>query len=210
MLIIHDFFVTGQLLMTFTPHIHQRLMKDEELVQLCLKKDRVAEKALYDRFAGQMFAICVRYMRNRQEAEDVFQEGMIKVYSKLGTWQGSGPLGGWMRRVFIHMSLNQIKAQRKKLFSDIENISEPDNDLPNALDDMSAAEILTTIHQLPLGYKTVFNLFAIEGYSHAEIAAELGVSESTSKTQFLKAKAKLKTLITGNKKQETIDEYLER
>jgi RNA polymerase sigma factor (sigma-70 family) len=184
-------------------------MKDEELVQLCLKKDRLAEKALYDRFAGQMFAICVRYMRNREEAEDVFQEGMIKVYNKLGTWQGSGPLGGWMRKVFIHTSLNQIKAQRKKLFSDIETISEPENDLPSAIDDMSAEEIVTTLNQLPMGYKTVFNLFAIEGYSHAEIATALGVSESTSKTQFLKAKAKLKTMIIGNKKVEKIDEHLE-
>lgn len=174
-------------------------MKDEELVKLCLKKDRLAERALYDRFAGQMFAICMRYMRNREEAEDVFQEGMIKVYNKLETWQGSGPLGGWMRKVFIHMSLNHIKAHRKKIFSDIENHPEPENELADALDDLSAEEILKTIQSLPLGYKTVFNLFAIEGYSHAEIASLLGVSESTSKTQFLKAKAKLKTILTTEK-----------
>lgn len=170
-------------------------MEDAELVQRCLKKDRRAEKALYDRFSGQMYAVCFRYMKDTQEAQDVFQDGMIKVFNKLHTWKGEGPLGGWMRRIFIHCALNQIKSNQKHWTLDITDISPIENSDISIFSELHAEAILDKIQKLPMGYRTVFNLFAIEGYSHAEIATLLEVSESTSKTQFLKAKAKLKSLI---------------
>ena len=179
-------------------------MNETELVRLCLKKDRRAEKALYDRFSGQMYAICIRYMKDQQEAEDVFQEGMIKVYNKLNTWKGEGPLGGWMRQIFIHCALNQIKTNQKHFMQDIDSIFPPENQEINIISQLQTDAILKLIQQLPIGYRTVFNLFSIEGYSHAEIAAMLGVTESTSKTQFLKAKAKLKNLIEPKKKLTTV------
>ena len=179
-------------------------MNETELVRLCLKKDRRAEKALYDRFSGQMYAICIRYMKDQQEAEDVFQEGMIKVYNKLNTWKGEGPLGGWMRQIFIHCALNQIKTNQKHFMQDIDSIFQPENLEINIISQLQTEAILKLIQQLPIGYRTVFNLFSIEGYSHAEIAAMLGVTESTSKTQFLKAKAKLKNLIEPKKQLTTV------
>ena len=179
-------------------------MNETELVRLCLKKDRRAEKALYDCFSGQMYAICVRYMKDQQEAEDVFQEGMIKVYNKLNTWKGEGPLGGWMRQIFIHCALNQIKTNQKHFMYDIDSIFQPENLEINIISQLQTEAILKLIQQLPIGYRTVFNLFSIEGYSHAEIAAMLGVTESTSKTQFLKAKAKLKNLIEPKKQLTTV------
>ncbi len=170
-------------------------MNETELVSLCLRKDRRAEKALYDRFSGQMYAICIRYMKDQQEAEDVFQEGMIKVYNKLNTWKGEGPLGGWMRQIFIHCALNQIKSNQKHFAHDLDSIVQTENFDLNIISQLQTESILQLIQNLPMGYKTVFNLFAIEGYSHSEIATMLGVTESTSKTQFLKAKAKLKSLV---------------
>ncbi len=179
---------------------------DKELVALCLKKDAKAEKMLYDRFSGQMFAICLRYMKDRTEAEDVFQDGMIKVFQKLHTWKAEGPLGGWMRMIFIHSALNEIKNYKKMLLSKEENINTVDVALPVVLNEMAEAEIMTLIQNLPVGYRTVFNLFAIEGYSHAEIGKMLNITESTSKTQFLKAKAKLKSLLVAKtEKEELID-----
>jgi RNA polymerase sigma-70 factor (ECF subfamily) len=179
-------------------------MNDKELVERCLEKDRRAEKALYDRFSGQMYAICLRYMKDQQEAEDVFQEGMIKVYNKLNTWKGEGPLVGWMRQVFIHCALNQIKTNQKHFMQDLDSTVQPENLEINVISQLQTEAIWNLIQQLPIGYKTVFNLFAIEGYSHAEIATMLGVTESTSKTQFLKAKAKLKNLIEPKKVSTTV------
>jgi RNA polymerase sigma-70 factor (ECF subfamily) len=172
-----------------------RFMEDAELVRRCLQRDRRAEKALYDQFSGQMYAICFRYMKDAQEAQDVFQEGMIKVYNKLHTWKGAGPLGGWMRQIFIHCALNQIKTNQKHWSVSIESIPPTENLDVSILSELHTEAIMDLIQKLPIGYRTVFNLFAIEGYSHAEIATLLEVSESTSKTQFLKAKAKLKSLI---------------
>lgn len=167
-------------------------MTDLELVELCLQGNAKAEKSLYERFSGQMFAVCKRYLPNQQEAEDVFHDSMVLAFTKLSTWRKEGPLGGWMRRITVNQCINHLKKNKKRWnleTGDLRYVS--DTAIDDILNPLSTADLLQLISQLPNGYRTVFNLYAIEGFSHQEIANQLGISESTSKTQFLKAKNKL-------------------
>jgi len=177
-------------------------MTDHELVRGCLEGKREAQRALFRQYAGKMLAICARYTESRAEAEDVMQEGFIKVFEKIHQWQGSGPLGGWIRMVMVNTALTHIRSRRKwKDHTDLNAAEELDAGDMNALSQMTVQELTDMITRMPPGYRTVFNLFAIEGYGHKEIADALGISENTSKTQFLKAKIWLKkTLETIERK----------
>jgi RNA polymerase sigma factor (sigma-70 family) len=164
-------------------------MTDQELVQRCLSGNREAQKQLFKTYAGSMMSVCLRYCDSREEAEDVLQDGFIRVFEKLSQWNNSGPLGGWIRMIMINTSLNYLRVANKwRDKIDIEAAEELRSDSANALQQMSANDLMALIQTMPLGYRTVFNLFAIEGYGHKEIADLLGISENTSKTQFLKAK----------------------
>jgi RNA polymerase sigma-70 factor (ECF subfamily) len=179
-------------------------MTDQELAQGCLKGKREAQKALFDQYAGKMMSVCRRYFSDREEAADVLQDGFIKVFERIHQWQGSGPLGGWIRTVIVNTALTHIRSNKKwKDTVDIEDVHEIDNSDLSGLEKMQADDILELIERMPTGYKTVFNLFAIEGYGHKEIGEMLGISENTSKTQFLKSKEWLKkTLATQENKVE--------
>lgn len=123
------------------------------------------------------------------EAEDVLQESFIKVFEKLNQWKGDGPLGGWIRTIVVNTSLTRIKNNKKfKLDKNIDEAVAFTDNSEDQLEALQAEDLMKLIAQMPDGYKTVFNLFVVEGYGHKEIADMLGVSESTSKTQFLKAK----------------------
>lgn len=143
-----------------------------------------------------MMAVCMRYAGNPMEAQDMLQEGFIKVFEKLGQFRGDGPLGGWVRRVMVNEAL--IYLRKNQRHRNIDAINEESDDAPieaSVLDEMGAEELISLIAALPAGYRTVFNLYAVEGYSHKEIADQLGISESTSKTQFHKAKQQLRAQI---------------
>lgn len=171
-------------------------MRDHELVEACKKKNRQAQKHLYERFAGQMMAVCMRYGGNRDTAEDMLQEGFITVFEKLWQYTGEGALGGWIRRVMVTTCLEYLRKNKKHQFTEDIEQQEGTSDLSaGVLSDMGFEELLKMISELPPGYRTVFNLFAVEGYSHKEIAELLGITESTSKTQFFKAKAQLRQQI---------------
>ncbi len=168
-------------------------MSEQELIDACVKNDRKAQRELYDRFSRQMMAVCLRYAGNPTDASDMMQEGFIRVFEKLEQYKGDGALGGWIRRVMVNSALLQIRKEKKHSFTD--EIDEETNVVSTSFDvfsKMAADEILQLVQNLPTGYRTVFNLFAIEGYSHKEIAEQLGISESTSKTQFHKAKIQLR------------------
>lgn len=144
-----------------------------------------------------MMAVCLRYCDSREEAEDVLQDGFIKVFEKMNQWQGSGPLGGWIRTVIVNTALTFIRSRNKWRNSvDLDKAEDLDAEETDALSVMNEASLLALIDKMPTGYKTVFNLFAIEGYAHKEIGELLGISENTSKTQFLKAKNWLKKNLT--------------
>mgnify|MGYP002141982349 FL=1 len=176
-------------------------MTDLELAEQCLSGNRKAEKLLYERFSGQMFAVCKRYLPNQQEAEDVFHEAMIITFTKLKSWRKEGPLGGWIRRITVNQCINHLKKNKKMWTLETAELAQVrDASVDEILNPMNTADILKCIAELPLGYRTVFNLFAIEGFSHQEIAQQLGISESTSKTQFLKSKLRLQEKLAALEK----------
>ncbi|MFY8136857.1 MAG: RNA polymerase sigma factor [Flavobacteriales bacterium] len=176
-------------------------MSDQELVSLCRNGNREAQKELFGRYAGKMMTVCRRYFSNKEEAEDILQEGFIKVFERLHQWQGTGALGGWIRTVMVNTALTHIRSQKKwKDTIDIEHADQIDAGSISGLEQLQAEEILAIIDQMPTGYRTVFNLFAVEGYGHKEIGEMLGISENTSKTQFLKSKEWLKKTLAEQEK----------
>jgi len=171
-------------------------MTDQELVEACLKKNSSAQKELYDRFAGKMMGVCLRYSQGQDDAQDILQDGFIKVFEKLAQFSGKGALGGWIRMIMINTALIHIRKEKRHAYQEeITDTMELTERYYSVLDQMAADELIALIQKLPVGYKTVFNLYAIEGFSHREIAEQLGISESTSKTQYFKAKTHLKKSI---------------
>jgi RNA polymerase sigma factor (sigma-70 family) len=172
-----------------------RELTERELVQGCLKGESRAQELLYARYARRMYAVCLRYARHELEAQDLMQEGFIRVFGKLGDFRLEGSLEGWVRRIMVHTAINHY---RKKSFQmerfGLEQMPDEPVDAA-ALDVLSAEEITGMVAALPDGYRMVFNLFAIEGYDHAEIAALIGCGESTSRSQLAKARRMLQSMI---------------
>ena len=165
---------------------------EKELIALCLKGDAVSCKALFQIYSGKMLALCYRFARDKSEAEDILQEGFIRIFGKLNLYTGEGSFEAWMRRVMINTALKyKQKYVAKYGYSEIDNVHVYDP-TPDIIDELAEEEILNLIQELPSGYKAVFNLYVIEGYSHKEIAEMLGVGESTSRSQLVKARALLK------------------
>jgi RNA polymerase sigma factor (sigma-70 family) len=169
------------------------LMDINRLIKDCLKGNPSAQKQLYDHFAPLMLSVCYRYTKSIEDAEDVLQEGFIKVFFKLSQYQTKGELGGWIRRIMATTAINFL---RKKNLAKA-NLFDFDDELPIIESEadpelkMEAKEIADLIRQLPLGYQTIFNLYAVEGYSHTEIAEMLGINEGTSRSQYARARAQL-------------------
>ena len=185
-------------------------MTDQELANQCMAGNAEAQKELWRLYSRKMMAVCMRYCGDRNDAEDVLQEAFIKVFQRMHQWQGSGPLGGWIRTVVVNTNLTFLRDRKKKLAEREMDDHLPITDLePSALDQLGAEALLGLIQQMPEGYRTVFNLFAVEGYGHKEIADMLGISENTSKTQFLKAKSWLKKRISEPSSDDLIEEQHE-
>lgn len=171
-------------------------MTKEEIVLGCLKGKRKAQEELYNLYGSRMFGVCLRYTQNRMEAEDVLQEGFVKVFKNIQSFKnlGENSLGNWIKRIMVNTAINYLRDQKKHRYMlDVEttdNISEDsENDFFTELISLvSHDEILEIVQKLPQGYRMVFNLFAIEGYSHAEVADMLQISVNTSKTQLFKAR----------------------
>ncbi|MBK6859526.1 MAG: sigma-70 family RNA polymerase sigma factor [Saprospiraceae bacterium] len=163
-------------------------MEIEQIIQGCLKGDRISQKALFDRYSGKMLAVCSRYSRHLMEAEDLLQDGFIKVFTNLEQYKFEGPFEQWIRRIMIN---NAIKNCHRKSFQNEYSVGDelPETfEDPEAIDSMSERELLGLISELPDGYRMVFNLYAIEGYSHKEISESLKIEESTSRSQLVKAR----------------------
>jgi RNA polymerase sigma factor (sigma-70 family) len=172
-------------------------MTEQDLIKSCLRNDRRAQRELYDRFAPAMYAICVRYTRKPENARDVLQDGFIKVFSGLKNFRSDGSFEGWMKRIFIHTAINhyhKLKSEATHITPESDYI-DPKDQSANALDKLSEKELLQLIAALPDGYRMVFNLFVIEGYSHDEIAELLNIKSSTSRSQLVKARMLLQQRI---------------
>ncbi len=169
-------------------------MDDLTLVNECAKGNSKAQRALFDKFAPKMLAVCQRYLRNNQEAEDVLQDGFVKVFQKIVDFKMEGSLEGWIRRIVVNTALDTIR-KNKKLLDDVqvEEVQYKVSFTDHQFDGMDLAQLMKLINEMPDGYRVVFNMFAIEGYSHKEIADTLGVTENTSKSQYSRARAFLRT-----------------
>jgi RNA polymerase sigma factor (sigma-70 family) len=172
-----------------------RELTERELIKGCLAGERRCQETLYSRYARRMYAVCLRYARHELEAQDLMQEGFIRVFEKLKDFRMDGSFEGWIRRIMVHTSINQY---RKKSFQQerfgLERI--PDGIVESsAVGDLGEQELLAMVASLPDGYRMVFNLYAIEGYDHAEIAEMLGCGESTSRSQLAKARRLLQLKI---------------
>ena len=169
------------------------MLNEKELLEGCAKGDRAAQKALYERYCRKMMVICQRYAKTTAEAEDILQEGFVKVFGAIKSFRGESALGTWITRIMINTALN---SQRQKLYMlpmvDLTEVSLPERE-EVILAQFHLEELVAIIQSLPDGCRVVFNLFAIEGYGHKEIAKMMNISEGTSKSQYNRAKSLLRT-----------------
>jgi RNA polymerase sigma-70 factor (ECF subfamily) len=168
-------------------------MDDATLIKECVKGNAKAQRFLFDKFAPKMLTVCIRYAKNKSDAEDVLQDAFIKVFNKISEFKNEGSLEGWIRRIMVNTSLDQIRKNSK--FSndtDLEAVSYKLENNDFTFENLVSEDLLKLINSMPNGYRIVFNMFAIEGYSHQEIASTLGVTENTSKSQYLRARSFLK------------------
>jgi RNA polymerase sigma-70 factor (ECF subfamily) len=171
-------------------------MTEEAILQGCLKNNAAAQKALYQKYSAKMLVVCYRYGHNREDAEDMLQEGFIKVFSQIHTFENRGALEGWIRRIIVHTCINHLK--KNKRFNEsvdlihANSIQVREDAIPSII---QAKEVVECIRMLPIGYRTVLNLYAIEGFSHKEISTMLDIEESTSRSQYTRAKAMLEDIL---------------
>jgi RNA polymerase sigma factor (sigma-70 family) len=160
-----------------------------------MKGDRKMQQQLYERFAPKMYGVCLRYAGNVEEAEDILQEGFIKVFNKMGSYRGEGSFEGWIRRIFVNTAIEHF---RKKIY--VQPIGDTEENTIegkylSVLDSLAEKDIIQLVQQLSPGYRTVFNMYVVEGYTHKQIAEALGISEGTSKSQLSRAKLILQDLV---------------
>lgn len=175
-------------------------MTEDAIFQGCLKNDPIAQRELYNKYSAKMLSVCYRFAHNREDAEDMLQEGFIKVFSQIHTFQSKGAFEGWIRRIMVHTCINHLKKNRK--FNESVDIIHAtgiqirEESVPSIV---QAKQVVECIRLLPIGYRTVLNLYAIEGYSHKEIAEMLDIEESTSRSQYTRAKQMLEDILVRKK-----------
>lgn len=168
-------------------------MDDTSLVIECVKGNVRAQRELFDKYARKMLGVCMRYAKDTEQAEDILQDGFVKVFNKLKDFKNEGSLEGWVRRIMVNTALDQIRKNAKTM-GDL-NIDDVGYKIENndfMVENLMAEDLMKMVQAMPEGYKVVFNMFAIEGYSHSEIADTLGISENTSKSQYSRARAYLR------------------
>jgi len=171
------------------------IFSDSDLIEGCIRGDRKMQRELYQRFAPKMYGVCLRYAGNAEEAEDILQEGFIKVFNKISSFRSEGSFEGWIRRIFVNTAIEHF---RKKTY--LQPITEYEEETVegkylSVLDNMAEKDIIQLVQQLSPGYRTVFNMYVVEGYTHKQIAEALGISEGTSKSQLSRAKLILQDLV---------------
>lgn len=175
--------------------LSNQMSSETDLIEGCIRGDRKMQYELYERFSPKMYGVCLRYAANAEEAEDILQEGFIKVFKKIGSYRGDGSFEGWIRRIFVNTAIEHF---RKKSY--LQPITEQEESsiegkYVSVLDSLAEKDIIKLIQQLSPGYRTVFNMYVIEGYTHKQIAEALKISEGTSKSQLSRAKLILQDLV---------------
>jgi len=171
-------------------------MTEEAILLGCLKNNATAQRELYNRYSPKMLAVCYRFAHKRGDAEDMLQEGFIKVFSQIHTFENRGAFEGWVRRIVVHTCINILKKNKK--FNESVDIIHAtgvqvrEESVPSII---QAKQVVECIRMLPMGYRTVLNLYDVEGYSHREIAGMLDIEESTSRSQYTRARAMLEEIL---------------
>lgn len=174
-------------------HLNSRIT---DWIEGAIKGERKAQKSIYDALSGKMYAVCLRYMGDADLAQDILQDGFVTLFSKLSSFSGEGSFEGWARKIFVNTALMSLrKNDVLKQSEDVEAAFGISSNDPGAIQNITYKELMGYISELPPGFRTVFNMFVIEGYSHKDIAEELGISEATSRSQLLRARAMLQSKI---------------
>ena len=169
---------------------------DLKLIESCREGDRAAQKVLYERLAPRMFPVCIRYIGDREAAEDVLQDGFVTLFTRLDSYKGEGSFEGWARKIFVTTALMELRRKDAlKMSEDLETVRGMKAEATTQLQNIGYKDLMKLITQLPPGFRTVFNMYAIEGYSHKEISDILGISETTSRTQLSRARLWLQNKI---------------
>lgn len=171
---------------------------EQDIIQRCRRNDRVAQKALYERYAPVMLGVCRRYVRDSVEAEDVLSEGFFKVFTRIGQYRSKGSFEGWVRRIMVNEALSHLR-RRHNFNVGLENSNVKLVTTSDPASQMVEKDLMGMLDRLPTGYRTVFNMYAIEGYKHREIAKKLGISIHTSKSQLIKARKRLAEYLENDK-----------
>ncbi len=172
------------------------MLEDQDIIQGCMNNDALAQRELYNKYSPKMLSLCYRFANYKTDAQDMLQEGFIKIFTQIHSFQNKGSFEGWIRRIIVHSCINYLKKHKK--FNDsveleyAENIKVKQESLSNI---MLAKQVIECIRLLPIGYRTVLNLYAIEGYSHKEIGELLDIQESTSRSQYTRAKVILENIL---------------
>ena len=169
--------------------------EEYNLIQACIREERWAQKQLYEDKYSSMMGICLRYSNNREDALDILHEGFIKVFNNLSKYQPGTSLSAWMRRIMVNTAIDFYRKSIRRRTEDIETAYNVSTSDPDAVSQCTEKEILEAIQTLSPAYRSVFNLYVIEGYSHREIANQLGITESTSRSNLVKARTKLKGIL---------------
>ena len=178
---------------------------ESDLISGCIDGDRRMQEELYRRFSPRMYAVCLRYAGSAEEAEDILQEGFIKIFKKLNTFRSEGSFEGWIRRIFVNTAIEHFRRKRYlQPVTDKEENTLEGNYL-SVLDNLAERDILDLVQQLSPGYRTVFNMYVVEGYTHKEIGDMLGISEGTSKSQLSRAKIILQDMVRKFLEQRTLE-----
>lgn len=169
---------------------------DSQLIDACKKGDRASQKILFDRLAPRMFPLCIRYVKDRSLAEDILQDGFITLFTRIDTYKADGSFEGWARRIFVTTALMSLrKKDALKMSDELDTAQGMKAETVSQMQNIGYKELMELVMTLPAGFRTVFNMYAIEGYSHKEIAQMLGITETTSRTQFSRARAWLQNKI---------------
>jgi RNA polymerase sigma-70 factor (ECF subfamily) len=170
-------------------------IRESDLLIGCIEGNRKMQEELYNRFSPRMYAVCLRYAGNAEEAEDILQEGFIKIFKKLDSFRSEGSFEGWVRRIFVNTAIEHFR--RKRYLTPVTEKEENtiEGKYISVLDELAEKDILALVQELSPGYRTVFNMYVVEGYTHKEIADMLGISEGTSKSQLSRAKVILQDMV---------------